>query len=302
LGGIQARWRAWFPRDAHVGVAFVVPMVLILGGVVGIPFVYAIYISFHDKILGFPGLPYVGLDNYVKILQLSDYWSAVGVSVVYTLACVPTKLVIGFGLALILNQPIPGRTAARGLVMLPWACPLLVVVVVWYFLLNDVNGVFNWLLVWSGIMSAPISWVGRPDTALPTLIGVSIWRGFPFFAVTLLAALQSIPHELYEAAQVDGASAFRRLLHITIPAVRPVMMVVTLLSTIWTFNEFTLVWTLTRGGPAGVTTVLPVLTYTTAMIGGELSRGVAISVTVMPILLALIALLVGSLSREERNA
>jgi len=209
------------------------------GGIVGIPFIYAVWISFHDKILGFPETPFVGLQHYQSLVTSEEYWHAVGLSVQYTGFCIAAKFVLGFGSALILTQPLPVRSLLRALIMLPWACPALVVVVIWFFLLNDVNGVFNWLLVWAGLMQAPTNWLGRMDTALPTLIGISIWRGFPFWTITLLAALQSVPQELYEAAAMDGANSLRQLLHVTLPGIRPVLLVVALLSTIWTFNEIT---------------------------------------------------------------
>mgnify|MGYP005846562963 CR=1 FL=1 len=305
LGKRPARvvwWGRFLGRDALIGYLFVLPIVLVLGGIVGVPFLYAIWISFHDKILGFPETPFVGLAHYTSLLAGSEYWHAAELSLVYTATCIAAKFGLGFTCALILAQPLPARGLLRGMVMLPWASPAIVVVVVWFFLLNDVNGVFNWLLVWSGLLSAPISWVGRPDTALATLIGISIWRGFPFWAITLLAALQSVQQELYEAAAIDGATAIRQLWHITLPGIRPVLLVVALLSTIWTFNEFTVLWALTRGGPADATTVLPVLSYKVAMIGGELGRGAAISISVMPILLILIGLLVRTLSAEEGKA
>ena len=291
--------RRRLPRDSLMGYAFIIPIVVVLGGIVGIPFIYAVWISFHDKILGFPETPFVGLQHYQSLVTSEEYWHAVGLSVQYTGFCIAAKFVLGFGSALILTQPLPVRSLLRALIMLPWACPALVVVVIWFFLLNDVNGVFNWLLVWAGLMQAPTNWLGRMDTALPTLIGISIWRGFPFWTITLLAALQSVPQELYEAAAMDGANSLRQLLHVTLPGIRPVLLVVALLSTIWTFNEFTILWALTRGGPADATTVLPVFAYKTAMIGGELGRGAAISVTLMPILLVLITLLVRTLSAEE---
>lgn len=295
-------WRVGFPRDSVFGYVLLIPMLVVLVGLVAFPFGYAFWMSLHDKIIGFTKVPFIGLQNYAAILGSRDYWHALGISVTYTIPVVGAKLVLGLGIAQLLNQPLPFRSIARGLVMLPWACPILVVAATWQFLLNDVNGVFNWMLRSLGIIGGPVGWLARPETALPTIMVVSIWRGVPFFAVTLLAGLQSVPLELYDAGKVDGASALQRFLHITIPHVRPVMLVVALLTSIWTFNEFSLVWTLTRGGPADYTTVLPILTYQTAIVGGELGRGIAIAVTSVPVLLVLVSLLTRAMAKEEERA
>ena len=177
--------------------------------------------------------------------------------------------------------------------------PALVAILIWSWFYNDLFGLFNSLLLKAHLISTPLYFLGDPKLAMPSVIAVNVWRGFPFFAITLLAGLQGISGELYEAAQVDGASLFAQFRHITLPGISTVMMIVTLLSTIWTFNDFMIIWVLTRGGPADATMVLSVLTYQTAFVGLELGKGTAVPVTIMPILGILIVLLTRAISKQE---
>jgi len=177
--------------------------------------------------------------------------------------------------------------------------PTLVSVLVWKWMYNDVAGVLNYLASEARLTDHPILWLGDPNIALPAVIAVNVWRGFPFFVITLLAGLQTVPQELYDAAKVDGAGARSRFLNVTLPGIMPVVAVTTLFSAILTFNDFSIIWILTRGGPGNATNVLSTLTYKIAIPGLELGKGVAVSVLMLPILVLLILLLNRFIAQRE---
>lgn len=291
--------RLGLPRDALLGYALLAPGLVLIFALVGIPFVNSIWLSFHRKFIGFQNPPFVGLDNYTSLLADGDFWIAVRNVLVYVAFAILFKLVLGLIVALIINQPLPFRGLIRSFILLPWALPTLVTVLTWRWMYHDLFGVFNHVLMQLGLIESPIAWLARRDLAMPAVILVNIWRGFPFFAVTLLAGLQGIPDELHDAAKVDGASVLQRFWHVTLPGVAPVMAVVTVLSTIWTFNDFVIIWLLTTGGPGNATEVLTTLTYRVAIIGRELGKGVAVSVMLMPLLMVLIIFLTRLTTQRE---
>jgi multiple sugar transport system permease protein len=172
-------------------------------------------------------------------------------------------------------------------------------VLVWKWMYNDVAGVLDYLLTQTHVSQGPVLWLADPNIAMPAVIAVNVWRGFPFFVITILAGLQTVPQELYDAAKVDGAGAWQRFRQVTLPGVLPVLAVTTLFSAILTFNDFSIIWILTQGGPGNATNVLATLTYKIAIPGLELGKGVAVSVLMLPILVALIVLLNRFISRRE---
>ena len=266
---------------------------------VGYPFVRSVWLSFHRKLLGVPAAPFIGLDNYTALFTNPDYWTAVQNVFVYTIGAVLLKLVIGLTVAVIINERFPLRGLVRSLILLPWAIPALVTVLAWRWMYNDLFGVLNYVLLQLGLIREPVLWLGSRNLAMASVMAVNVWIGFPFFAITLLAGMQGIPEELYDAAKVEGAGAVGRFRYVTLPGALPVMAIVTLLSTIWTFNDFTVIWMLTGGGPGHATEVLSTLTYKIAIAGAELGKGVAVSVTLMPLLLLLIVLLTRFTARRE---
>ena len=293
--------RLGLPRDALLGYAMLMPGLALILILVGYPFTNSIWLSFHRKLIGVPDASFIGLQNYLDLFTDEAYWTAVRNVFVFTGVSVAIKLVLGTLVSVILNERLPMRGLLRSFVLLPWAMPTLVTVLTWRWMYNDLFGVFNYLMLQAGLINTPLAWLGTRDLAMPAVIIVNIWRGFPFFAISLLAGLQSVPSELYDAGKVDGAGVLNRFRHITLPNILPVMAVVTLLSTIWTFNDFAIIWLLTQGGPSGATEVLSTLTYRIAIGGTELGKGVAVSVTLMPLLLLLIILLTRmTTAREER--
>lgn len=289
-------------RDTRFGYLLLLPAGLLIAVLVGYPFLRALWLSFHKKLLGAQDAPWIGLDNYRVLLNEPQFWNAVRNVFIFTVASVALKLVIGLVVSLILNEALPMRALFRSVVLLPYAMPTLVSVLIWKWMYNDTGGILNYLLQQLHITETPVLWLADPGRALGAVIAVNVWRGFPFFVLTLLAGLQAVPPELYEAAKVDGAGLWARFWKITLPDILPVMAVTTLFSTILTFNDFSIIWVLTKGGPGNATDVLATLTYRIAIPGLELGKGVAVSVFMLPLLVGLIVLLNRFVSQREARS
>jgi multiple sugar transport system permease protein len=298
----RRRARTLGVNEAIFGYLLLAPAAVLIVVLVGVPFLRALWLSFHKKLLGLEDAPWIGLLNYTALLVDGAFWQAVKNTFVFTTGSIACKLIIGLVVALILNEAIPLRGLWRSIVMLPYAMPTLVSVLVWKWMYNDVAGVLNYLATESGVTNHPILWLGDPAVAMPSVIAVNVWRGFPFFVITILAGLQTVPLELYDAAKVDGAGIWGRFQHVTCPGILPVLAVVTLFSAILTFNDFSIIWILTQGGPGNATNVLATLTYKVAIPGLELGKGVAVSVLMLPILVIMIVLLTRFVSRREELA
>ncbi len=264
----------------------VLPVVVVLGGLVAYPFFYAIYVSFTDRVVGNDG-QWIGLGNFRYLAQSPAFLAAIWNTLVLVIVSDAIKLGIGLGLALLVNQRIPGRGLFRSALMLPWAMPAFVAFLTWRVIYQPIGGGLNLLLTDTGLYPEVIDWLGQRSTAMPAVIAASVWRGFPFWFVSILAALQTIPLELYEAARVDGATGWQRFWAVTFPAIRPVVIVTTLLSSIWTANSFENVWLLTQGGPSDATIVFPVLAYF-GMQTQRIGEAAAVSVAMLPVLAILV--------------
>jgi multiple sugar transport system permease protein len=294
--------RARINRDTGFAYVLLFPTALLIVVLIGLPFLRALWLSFHKKLLGAQDAPWIGLKNYTSLLHDSTFWQSVKNTIEFTAGSIVCKLILGLVVALILNEALPLRSLWRSIVLLPYAMPTLVSVLVWKWMYNDVGGVFNYLLQKSAIRETPTLWLADPSKAMGSVIAVNVWRGFPFFVITILAGLQAVPQELYDAAKVDGAGVWSRFVKVTLPGITPVIAVVTLFSTILTFNDFSIIWILTRGGPGGATDVLSTLTYKIAIPGLELGKGVAVSVLMLPILVVFIVLLNRFMNRREEIA
>ena len=291
----------WSMSDRTLGYALLAPTAALILVLIGYPFVRALWLSFHKKLLGQPIAPWIGLQNYNTLLHDPRFWAAAKNTIVFTGGSVAIKLVLGLLVALILNEALPLRNLWRSIILLPYAMPTLVSVLVWKWMYNDTAGVLNYLLAETNIRQGPMLWLADPGKAMGSVIAVNVWRGFPFFVITLLAGLQAVPQEQYEAAKVDGAGIWARFWYVTVPSLLPTLAVVTLFSTILTFNDFSIIWVLTRGGPGNATSVLSTLTYQIAIPGYELGKGVAVSVMMLPILVVLIVLLGRFVNRREES-
>jgi multiple sugar transport system permease protein len=293
--------RPWVSRlvkpEALTGYGLISPAVFLMLVLLAYPFVLAVYISLSDRVLGEPG-KFIWLGNFIKLLQDSLFRQTVWNSFVYTISTVFLKMFLGVVLALILNQEIPCRNLIRGAILLPWIVPTSLSVLTWLWMFDSLFSVVNYILLGLGFISKKIPWLGDPFWAMVSVIIVNTWRGLPFFAVSFLAGLMTIPKELYEAAETDGAKQFRQFWHITLPLLQPVIAVVVLFSTIWTFADFQIVYILTHGGPINATQIFATMAYDVALVAGRIGEGSAISLFLFPALLVVIILMLRYLRRE----
>jgi len=275
----------------------VAPVVLLILGLVAYPFLFAIWVSFTDMVIGSVG-NFVGFKNFAYLAGTATFWSAIWNTVTIVLVSDVLKLLIGLGLALLVHQHLPGRGLFRSFLMLPWAMPAFVAFLTWRVLYQPIGGGINLILTQTGIYPQVIDWLGQRATAMGAVITASVWRGFPFWFVSILAALQSVPRELYEAAVVDGANSWQRFWNVTLPGIMPVIIVTTLLSSIWTANGFEHVWLLTAGGPSDATMVFPVLAYY-GMQTQRIGEAAAVSVYMLPVLAILVIFATSLMMRRE---
>lgn len=254
LGALVDRYFMW------IGLA---PAALCLAIVLVYPVFANFGYSFTNKSFMFPDTSFVGLRNYSDILSddVFGFWGSLRTSVIWTFSTVMLQFTVGMGAALLLNQDVPGQRFFRVLLLVPWAFPVIVYAMIWRWMLNDQGGVITWLAVAVGLMPQPIFLLGDPWLALPAVVCIAVWYGYPFMAASLLAAMQSISEEYYEVAKIEGATAWQQFAHVTVPFLTPVVLVVLVLRTIWTFNAFELIFLLTSGGPNGATLTLPLLAY-----------------------------------------
>lgn len=250
------------------------------------------------RIIGSAGR-FVGLANYISVLSSAAFWLALGRSVVWVAGNAVAQTVLAMGSALILEQTFPGVRVARTWIVLTWIVPTIVIVIVWRWLLSTSGGMINPILIELGVIRQPVGFFSSAGSAMTTLILINSWRWFPFVAVMLLAGLQRIPGELYEAAAIDGASHFARFRRITLPLLQPTLFVLMVIGTLLSFNVFDIVWLLTGGGPADATTTLPILIYRTAFKGYRLSEAAAMSVVATLMLMGLAILAVRTLAARE---
>ena len=290
-------WRK-LGRDFALAYILLIPLILILFVLLAYPIASALWITLQDKTIGMVGR-FIGLENYRELL-LDDpfFWQVVRNGFIFTIGSVVLKLLVGMIMALVLNQPLVLRGLWRGLLLMPWVAPTVVTALSWRWIL-DLTGVLNLMLRDLGLMKTSIPWLAQYGTAMFSLVLVNTWRGFPFFGITLLAGLQAIPQELYEAADIDGASVWQRFRYVTMPSLRTVILVVTILSMIWTFNDFSVVWLLTGGGPGHATDVFATYTYKLGFITSRLGYGQTVSVILAPVLIGIIMILSPLMLRGE---
>jgi len=245
----RAGLRRRLGADWHLGYLSVLPMAIMVIALVAYPFCYAAYLSLTRKYVGVPPV-FVGFENYVRLAYDGFFRRAVWNSFVFTFASVGVKLVLGMVMALVLTSRIRYRNLFTGLLLIPWVAPTVVSALNFLWIFDASLGVLNYLLVKVfRILPQGVGWLSEAGTAMASVIFVNVWRGFPFFGISFLAGLKAIPGELYEAASVDGANIVQRFRHVTLPSLRNIIIVVMLLSTIWTFNDFAIVYILTKGGP-----------------------------------------------------
>lgn len=268
-----------------VGLLAIAPGLLLILALTLYPVGYSVWLSLLDKHSFFPEQRFVGLANYVYLWGDAEFWTSLWYGVVYSFWTIALQIGLGVGAALVLHESFPGRGLARGIVLFPYMVPTILAVILWKWLLNDTYGFVNYALVALGLVRDPISWLGA-DHIMLSLILVSVWQFFPFVLLAILARLQTIPEELYEAAKVDGAGAVRRFRHVTLPHIRGILFVVILLRSIWMFTKFDTVWLMGEGAGAGrYIRTLPVYAYMRTLTYYQAGLGAALAVVMFGILM-----------------
>jgi len=285
-------------RELIGGLLLLAPALLILIGLVVYPFFYAIWLSFFEKAVGNVGR-FVGLANFSYVITWPQFTAALYNTAVFTVVAVAIKFVLGMSVAVVLNQRIRARNFFRAFLLLPWVIPAFVVYLTWRWLYDPLQGLLNYALFDLGLITQPIAFLSTKGTAMISVIIAHAWRGFPFFAISFLAGMQTVPLELYEASQVDGASRWQQFRYITLPSLYHIIGVVLLLSTIWTANAFEPVYLLTGGGPSDATTVYTMLVYVLGMVNLRLGEAAAVSVLFLPMLIGLVLIVTSLLQRRE---
>lgn len=275
-------------QESTTAYLFITPLVIIILGLVAYPFLESILLSFSRKFIGVDEQTFVGLKNYISLFNDRIFRLAFRNTLQWTFATVIFKISLGMIMALVLNQKFFGSGFVRGLLLVPWIMPTPISGLVWVWIFNDMGGVLNYILMQLHLIQMPIAWLATGKTALASVISVNIWRGTPFFGITLLAGMKNIPAEQYEAAKIDGANNFQSFLYITLPGLRFVLLITTLLELIWAMGDFSIVYIMTQGGPAGATHLISTLTYEVGFKGADLGRAVAVSLFPLPILAFLI--------------
>ncbi len=284
-------------REA-LGWAMVAPAVALLGAFLAYPFLLGVWLSLTDSRIANPGR-FVGLENFRYLVGDGVFRLAVLNTLLYAGVAVVLKFVLGFALALLVDREFRGKRFVRAAMLLPWIVPTSLSALVFYWIYDSQFSVLTWMLRAAGLVDRSINYLGDPNLARASLIAANVWRGVPFFAIGLLAGLQTVPRELYEAAAMDGAGPWARFRWITWPLLVPVSVVVTVFSTIMTVGDFQLIWIVTKGGPANATHLFGTLAYQRAVQGGFLGEGAAVAVFVLPVLVACVALAYRALRRED---
>lgn len=274
-------------RETFANYAYLLPAALCLGGTVLFPILKAIHMSLYQNVLFRPqDYRFIGLGNYVRLVQDPTFWLTLRNSFTWVFWSVSLQFLLGFLVALLLNAQFRGRAFFRTITLLPWIIPGVVVALVWEYLYQPNYGPINDLLRRAAWMREPVAWLSHPDLAMPAVILANVWRGIPFFAIMILAGLQAIPDDIYEAATVDGASVTQRFWSITLPLLRPIIVVSTATRIIWTFNYADLIFVMTSGGPANATQITS--TYTLLQAYSDLDFGYAATLSVILLLIMLV--------------
>lgn len=278
---------------------FLLPALLVTAAVILYPALQTVWLGLHSFVLFDPdSMRFIGLGNFKALLADELFWISLSNSVIWVVCAVGLQFALGLVTALLLNQTFTGRSLARALVVVPWALPSVIIGLMWTWMYDLNLGVFNDLLMRLGVIDAPVAWLAQPGTALAAVILALVWQGFPFFAVMILAGLQTIPSEHYEAAAMDGASRWQTLRFVTLPALREVIATALLLRTIWVANSLDVILVMTGGGPGYETHTLPLYAFLKAYSAMEFGYASALSLVLTLLLLGAVALYVRRVARQ----
>jgi multiple sugar transport system permease protein len=279
---------SWFVRlldnKTFLIVVCLTPAIGLLTVFLTYPLGLGVWLAFTDTTIGQRGV-FIGLENFQYLLKDPLWWNAVFYSIFYTGVATIGKFALGFWLALLLNNHFPLKSLLRAIILLPWIVPTVLSALAFWWIYDPQFSIISYLLVdVLGVRTTNIDFLGTPWPARFSLIAANIWRGIPFVAISLLAGLQTISPSLYEAAMLDGATAWQRFRYITLPMMMPILAIVMTFSIIFTFTDFQLVYAITRGGPVNSTHLLATLAFQRGIAGGELGEGAAIAVSMIPFL------------------
>ncbi len=282
--------RSVLEREDTFSWLMLAPGVLFLLAFVAYPFFYGIYLSLQDRPVAQTGV-FVGFANFVTLARDAVFWQVTRNMFIYTAVTTVLKLSGGLAMAVIMDQQFRGKNLARAFLLLPFIVPTALSTIAWMWIFDPTFSVINWLLVHGGAIQTGFSWLGNSTLAMVAIIIVNTWRGMPFYGITLLAGLQTISPELHEVAAIDGATPWQRFWHVTMPLIKPVLVIVTMFSVIFTFSDFQLIYALTHGGPANATQVYATYAYDLGMSAGKLGMGAAVALSMLPALALLIVAL-----------
>ena len=285
-------------RERSLGVLLMLPGAFLLILFMAYPFFLGIWLSLSDTVIGQAG-KFIGLRNFSDLLTDSIFHQTARNTMIYALVTVPFKAILGLGLALVLNNRMRFSNPVRASVMMPWIVPTALSSLGWFMIFDPVFSPISWLLKNLGVIKSNINFLGAPNLAIASVCLANIWRGIPFFGIIILAGLQAVPQELHEAAAIDGANFWHRFRHVTVPAIKGVVLIASLLSIIWTFADFQLIYILTKGGPANQTHIFGTYAYQIGLNATEIGMGAAIALYMFPILAFFAILLLIYLRREQ---
>lgn len=292
----KRRRQSW-NRQPVLGWSLVLPTLIILAVIIGYPTVASVWFSLTDRRVGQEG-EFVGFENYVNLFASPSFQSAAWNLIFIVGLALALKLVVGMGVAVLLNQPLKGRNAWRALAILPWAIPGFVAFMIWKLMYEPDSGALNQVIF--TVTGHEVGFLTDPVLARLSVAFATFWKGFPFWTISFLAAMQTIPYDYYEAAKIDGANAWQQFWHITVPALMPTIVLVSVLSTIWTANSFENVWLLTQGGPSNATMTFPVLSYLSLQ-NLRLGEAAAAAVAILPVFIVLLIFLVRSTRKGSES-
>jgi len=302
---LQHRRPAWWTRpqdllekEVSLGYTLMLPGAILLIVFMAYPFFLGLWLSVTDSTLGRVGT-FVGLKNFADLLTDSIFQQSTRNTFVYALFTVPFKALLGLALALVLNNSMRFSNAIRAGVMMPWIVPTALSTLGWFMIFDPIFSPFSWVLKNWGIISKNINFLGDPTFAIASVCLANVWRGIPFFAITILAGLQAVPQELHEAASIDGAGVLHRFRHVTMPVIQGVVLIATLFSVIWTFADFQLIYILTKGGPANQTHIFGTYAYQIGLQATQIGIGAAIALYMFPILAFFAIILLIYLRKED---
>jgi multiple sugar transport system permease protein len=277
----------WKITDGQLAWVLLSPVVIYLITVMVAPLFWAVGVSFTNKAIGMAGR-FIGMQNYLELIHDPVFLRSISNTLFYTGAAVIAKVILGIVMALVLNEAIKLRGLFRALLILPWTLPSLVSIFTWQWMFSDIGGVLNYILTGIHLVNEPVGWLSDPVMAMFSVILVNTWRGMPFVGISVLAGLQTIPATLYESAIIDGANVWQRFFYITLPSVKGVVLLATLVTLIWTLNDFEIIWLLTGGGPSNATQVISTYSYVYGFRNFYLGKAIAVSVLTMPFIIMLV--------------